>query len=168
MDRIDPTTREGMKTLTLRAVEYCRHRLKMSGGFEQRFGLFLGTTTDEFMLSARAAASSLSRIFQEAHNEAQRTRADALCLMLRRPMMAVNRQLALEQWDSIFIATQTQVRTAIAALPFRGTGSEVEFGDLQTGECETESFAAPEVFFGKLGHVVDAKVLDETTIRRGS
>jgi len=45
MDPIDPTTREGMKVLTLRAVELCRLRLTMSGGFEQRFGLYVGSTT---------------------------------------------------------------------------------------------------------------------------
>ena len=46
MDAIDPTTREGMKVLTLRAVELCRLRLTMSGGFEQRCGLYVGSTTE--------------------------------------------------------------------------------------------------------------------------
>jgi len=75
MDPIDPTTPEGMKVLTLRAVELCRLRLTMSGGFEQRCGLYVGSTTEEFTLSTRAAASSLSRILQEAQKEAHRAHA---------------------------------------------------------------------------------------------
>ena len=167
MDPIDPTTREGMKVLTLRAVELCRLRLTMSGGFEQRFGLYVGSTTEEFTLSTRVAASSLSRILQEAQKEAHRAHAEVLCLMLRRSMVSLNRHCGREQWDSIFVITQTQRRTAIAMLPFRATDLGLVFEELQTGECETESFGAPEVIFGKLGYVVDPGLLDETARGRG-
>jgi len=73
----------------------------------------------------------------------------------------------IEVWDSVFVVTQTKSRTAIAMLPFRATGSGLEFGELQLGECESESFATPEVIFGKLGHVVDAAILDDTRKGRG-
>jgi hypothetical protein len=168
MDPIDPTTREGMKVLTLRAVELCRLRLTMSGGFEQRCGLYVGSTTEEFTLSTRAAASSLSRILQEAQKEAQRAHAEVLCLMLRRSIVSLNRHGGREQWDSIFVITQTPRRTAIAMLPFRATDLGLVFEELQTGECETESCGAPEVIFRKFGYVVDAAVLDDTPKGRGS
>ena len=167
MDPIDPTTREGMKVLTLRAVELCRLRLTMSGSFEPRFGLYVGSTTEEFTLSTRAAASSLSRILQEAQKEAQRAHAEVLCLMLRRSIVNLNRHCGREPWDSIFVITQTKRRTAIAMLPFRVTDVGLVFEGLQTGECETESFGAPEVIFRKLGYVVDPGVLDETARGRG-
>jgi hypothetical protein len=82
-------------------------------------------------------------------------------------MVRVNGHCALEQWDSIFVITQTPRRTAIATLPFRATDSGLEFEELQMGECETESFGAPEVIFRKLGDVVDPGVLDETARGRG-
>ena len=132
----------------------------MSGSFEQRFGLCIGGTTEEFTLSPEAAAGSLSRIFDEAHKEAVRTNADVLCLMLRRPMASLNEHLDLEQWDSIFAVTQTRKRTAIAILPFRRTDLGLEFEELDASECESESFATPQVIFEKLGYVVDGGKVD--------
>ena len=155
-----------MRELTLRIVEFCRLRLKMSGNFDQHFRLFIGGRTEEFGLSKWAAASSLSRIFEEAHKEAYRAHAEALCLLLRRPTAAMNRR-TIEVWDSVFVVAQTETRTAIAMLPFRATDSGLEFEELQLGECESESFATPEVIFGKLGHLVDAAMLDDTRKGRG-
>lgn len=167
MEGIDPRTREGMRVLTLRAVEFCRLRLKTSGNFDQHFGLYVGGTTEEFALSKWAETSSLSRIFEEAHKEAHRAHAEALCLMLRRPMAAMNGRCTIEVWDSVIVVAQTETRTAIAMLPFRATDSGLEFGELQLGECESKSFATPEVIFGKLGHLVDAAALDDATKKRG-
>lgn len=164
---VDPTTPVGMRILTLRAVEVCRLQLEMRGSFEQWFALCFGRTTKEFTLSARAAASSLSKIFEEAHKAALREHADALCLMLRRPMATLNSQLAIEQWDSIFVVMQTQRRTTIAMLPFRTTNTGFEFDEIQKGECETETFATPQAIFQKLGYVADAGALDDTRKGRG-
>ena len=166
MERIDPKTQEGMRELTLRSVEFCRLRLETSGSFDQHFGLFIGGTTEEFAMSKWAATSSLSRIFEEAHKEAHRAHAEALCLMLRRPMAGMNGR-TIEVWDSVFVVAQTETRTAIAMLPFRATDSGLEFGELQVGECESKSFATPEVIFRKLGQLVDAAMLDDRTKGRG-
>jgi hypothetical protein len=167
MERIDPRTPEGMRELTLRSAEFCRLRLETSGNFDQHFGLFIGGTTEEFALSKWAATSSLSRIFEEAHKEARRAHAEALCLMLRRPMAAMNGRCTIEVWDSVFVVAQTETRTATAMLPFRAADSGLQFGELQLGECESESFATPEVIFRKLGYVADAAMLDDTTKGRG-
>lgn len=167
METIDPTTQEGMRMLTLRAVEFCREELETSGDFEQHFGLRVGSNTEDFKLSTWAAASSLTRIFEEAHKEAHRTLANTLILMLRRPMASVDRQLALDVWDSIFVVTQTKRRTAIAMLPFRKTNRGLEFAELQKGECETETFATPQVIFQILGYVADDAALDDTRKGRG-
>ncbi|TAM79619.1 MAG: hypothetical protein EPN47_17610 [Acidobacteria bacterium] len=167
MEAIDPTTQEGMRILTLRAVEFCRKELETSGDFEQHFGLRVGSKTEDFKLSTWAAASSLTRIFEEAHKEAQRAHANTLILMLRRPMASLNRQLALELWDSILVVTQTERRTAIAMLPFRKTNAGLEFAELQKGECETETVATPQVIFQNLGYVADARALDDVRKGRG-
>jgi hypothetical protein len=160
MEAFDPSTQDGMRMLTLNAVDFCRKELETSGDLEPYFGLRIGRKTYDFKLSPRAAASSLTRIFQEAHKEAHRVHANTLILMLRRPMAAINGQLALEVWDSIFVVTQTERRTAIAVLPFRATDSGLEFEELRKGECESQSFATPEAIFRKLGYVVDANALD--------
>jgi hypothetical protein len=87
--------------------------------------------------------------------------------MLRRPMASVNRQLALEVWDSILVVTQTERRTAIAMLPFRKTDSGFEFEELQKRECKTETFATPQAIFQKLGYVADAGAIDSMRKGRG-
>ena len=160
MEAFGPTTREGVAMLTLNAMDFCRKELETSGDCEQHFGLRVGRKTQDFKLSPGAAASSLTRIFHEAHKEAHRVHANTLILMLRRPMAAINGQLAVEVWNSIFVVTQTERRTAIAVMPFRATGSGLEFGEFRKGECQCESFATPQDIFRKLGYVVDAKALD--------
>jgi hypothetical protein len=160
MEAFDPSTQEGMRMLIVNAVYFCRKELETSGDFEQHFGLRVGNETQDFKLSTRAAASSLTRIFEEAHKAARRTQANTLILMLRHPMASINGQLALEVRDSILIVTQTERRTAIAMLPFRQTNTGFEFEELQKGECETETFATPQVIFQKLGYVADVRALD--------
>lgn len=160
MEAFDPSTQDGMRTLTMNAVISCRKEIETSGDFEQHFGLRVGKETQDFKLSTRAAASSLTRIFEEAHKAARRDQANTLILMLRRPMASINGQLALEVWDSILIVAQTERRTAIAMLPFRKTNTGFEFEELQKGECETETFATPQVIFQKLGYVADVRALD--------
>ena len=167
METIDTTTREGIRILTHRAVEFCRKELEASGEFEPYFGLRVGAKTNDFKLSTWAAASSLARIFEEAHRKAHQARADTLILMVRRPMASINRQLGLELWDSIFVVTQTEMRTVIAVLPFRKTNAGLDFAELQKGECETERFATPEVIFQKLGNVANSGVLDDARKGRG-
>ena len=166
MNPIDPRTQEGMREVTLFFVEFCRLRLETSGSFDQHFALYIGGRTEEFGLSEWAAKSSLSRIFEEAHKEAHRAHAEALFLMLRRPLASMNRR-RVEVWDSVFVVTQTKTRTAIAMLPFRTTDSGLEFEELQLGECETESFATPDIIFGKLGDVANAAMLDDMRKGRG-
>jgi hypothetical protein len=167
VEAFDPTTQDGMRMLTINAMVFCRKELETSGDFEQHFGLRVGNETQDFKLSTRAAASSLTRIFEEAHKAARRAQANTLILMLRRPMATVNNQLAIEKWDSIFVVTQTERRITIAMLPFRKTDSGFEFEELQKEECETETFATPQVIFQKLGYVADAGALDDTRRARG-
>jgi hypothetical protein len=166
MEPFDPTTPENMRRWTLGGVDYCQHNLKTSGSFDQRF-FYVGSTVEEFKLSPRACASSLSRIFAEAHKALVRAHADLLFLVLRRPMGLLNSQGAHELWDSIFVVTQTKERTTLAMLPFRKTASGLEFAELRKGECETKSFATPEQFFQKLGYVAVANASDDLSqVRR--
>jgi len=82
-------------------------------------------------------------------------------------MGLLNSQGAHELWDSIFVVTQTKKRTTIAMLPFRKTASGLEFAEMGKGECETESLAAPEQFFPKLGYVPIADALDDLSHGKG-
>ncbi|MCL5005931.1 MAG: hypothetical protein M1404_05300 [Acidobacteria bacterium] len=159
MDAFDPTTPENMRLWTLGGVDYCQHNLKTSGSFDQRF-FYVGSTVEEFKLSPRGCASSLSRIFEEAHKTTVRAHADLLCLVLRRPMGLLNDQCTLELWESIFVVTQTTKRTTIAMLPFRKTASGLEFAERRKGECETDAFASPEQFLPKVGYEAVPNALD--------
>lgn len=165
METINPRTPGGMREMTLRSIEFCRMQLEMFGKFEQHFALLIGDDTAEFTLSPRAAASSLTRIFEEAHTEAIRRKADIVFLMLNRAIACMNRQREVEHWESIFVVTQTRHLTILGMLPFRRTKLGVGFDELQTGECETESLGMPQDIFEKLGYVVDESALG--AIRKG-
>ena len=159
METINPRTPGGMREATLRSIEFCRMQLEMFGKFEQRFALLIGDDTAEFTLSPRAAASSLTRIFEEAHTEAVRKSADIVFLMLNRVIASMNQQREVEHWELIFVVTQTRHLTILGMLPFRRTKSGAVFDELQTGECETDSLAMPQDIFEKLGYVVDEGAL---------
>lgn len=165
METINPRTPEGMREATLRAIELCRLQLEMSGKFEQHFALLLGDDTAEFTLSPRAAASSVTQIFEKAQAEASRRGADVVFLMLNRAIASMNEQREVEHWESIFVVTQTGHLTVLAMLPFRRTKCGVEFDELQTAECETDSLGMPRDIFEKLGYVVNENELG--TLRKG-
>ena len=167
-DRIDPRTSAGMREVTLRGVELCRMAVEHCGYFKNHFALVVGDHTEEFTLSRSAAAGSLSRILEEAHNEARERRAEVLFLLLQRRRACRKEARQVEQWDSILAITQTRQRTAIALLPFRPRNPCIEFGELETGECETETFATPEVIFSKIGHVLDASMLEQPAKTRAA
>jgi hypothetical protein len=167
METINPRTPDGMRDATLRAIGVCRLQLEMFGKFDQHFALLVGDDTAEFTLSARAAASSLTRIFEEAHAEATRRSADVVFLMLNRATASLNEQRELEHWESILVVTQTEHLTCVGMLPFRRTISQVVFDELQTGECETDSLGKPQDIFEKLGHVVDENQLGGLRKGRG-
>ena len=159
METVNPRTPGGMREVTLRSIECCRTQIEMFGNFGQRFALLIGNDTTEFTLSPGAAASSLSGIFEEAHTEAVRRTADVVFLMLNRPMASLNQLRDIEQWESIFVVTQTTQLTVVGMLPFRRTNSGVEFRDLHSGECETDSLGRPQELFENLGYVVDENAL---------
>jgi hypothetical protein len=165
METINPGTLDGMREATLRSIEFCRMQLEMFGKFEQHFALVIGDDTAEFTLSPRAAASSLTRIFEEAHTEAARRRADIVFLMLNRAIASMNQQREVEHWELIFVVTQTRHLTVLGMLPFHRTKSGAVFDELQTGQSETDSLGMPQDIFEKLGYVVDEGAL--SAIRKG-
>jgi len=87
--------------------------------------------------------------------------------MLNRPMASLNQLRDIEQWESIFVVTQTAQLTVVGMLPFRRTKSGVDFRDLQTCEGETDSLGRPRDIFEKLGYVVDESALGARRKGRG-